>query len=79
MYDVRLFPVRGKETDNINIDYATSGYLERERERAREVASNGVPFLQMRSGGSHSTPGRKKRGKKQRLVGRSAQLEPLDV
>ena len=29
-----------------------------------QSASNGVPFLQMRSVGSHSTPGREKGGKK---------------
>ena len=29
------------------------------------IASNGVPFLQMRSGGSHSTSGREKEGNKE--------------
>ena len=31
------------------------------------IASNGVPFLQMRSIGSHSTPGREMEGKKRRV------------
>ena len=31
------------------------------------IASNGVPFLQMRSAGSHSTSGMAKEGKKERI------------
>ena len=31
------------------------------------IASNGVPFLQMRSVGSHSTSGREKEGKNERI------------
>ena len=31
------------------------------------IASNGLPFLQMRSVGSHSTSGREKEGKKERV------------
>jgi hypothetical protein len=36
------------------------------------IASNGVPFLQMRSVGSHSTSGREKEGKEERTGGFSA-------
>ena len=32
------------------------------------IASNGVPFLQMRSVGSHSISGREKEGKQERSV-----------